>query len=61
MTNGNIIFLALYDGDRFVEAHTDIYEGENITFITDAIYTNAKVMVWEDFENMRPMCTPEII
>lgn len=57
---GNRVFLGLYDRGRFVEAHTADYDGEDIVFITDKSYTEAKVMVWDEKDALKPVCEVEI-
>ena len=56
---GKTVILALYNGGRFVEFQKAIYEGEEITFTTDKTYTDAKVMVWNDLTNLKPVCSVE--
>lgn len=58
---GNTVILALYNGDTFVEMQQKPYTGENIPFTADKAYTNAKVMVWKNLENMSPICDVEIV
>ena len=58
---GNTVILALYDNGKFIEMQTEKYNGIDIQFVTDKSYTNAKVMVWESFENMKPVCQAEIV
>ena len=59
--NGKTVILALYDDERFVEMQSAIYEGESIPLITSKTYTNAKVMVWDDFITLKPVCNAEIV
>lgn len=53
---GKTVILALYNGDKFVDMQFGIYDGEEIQFKTDKIYTRAKAMVWESLESMIPVC-----
>ena len=53
---GKTVILALYNGDKFVDMQFDIYDGEEIQFETDKIYTRAKAMVWESLDCMIPVC-----
>jgi len=59
--NGKTVILALYDGEKFVEMQSEIYEGIAIPFVTTKAYTNAKVMVWDDLTNLKPVCEVETI
>lgn len=58
---GSTVVLALYDNGKFIEMQSEKYNGTNISFTTDKPYTNAKVMVWDSLENMKPVCNVEII
>lgn len=58
---GSTVVLALYDGDKLVETSSAPYTGKEISFITDKAYTNAKVMVWDNLEQMIPLCDTEIV
>lgn len=53
------VILALYDGDKFVEMQSAVYTGEAVPFTTTKTYTNAKVMVWNDLTNLKPVCEVE--
>ena len=35
--------------------------GEEVLFITSKAYTNARVMVWHDLINLKPVCSSEIV
>jgi len=59
--NGKTVILALYDGERFVEMQSAVYTGEAVPFTTTKTYTKAKVMVWNDLTNLKPVCNIEII
>jgi len=61
LTEGNSIYLVLYDGKRVVDVKTAVYDGKTITFTTDKQYTNAKVLVWETSRTMAPLCDVEIV
>ena len=58
---GNLVILALYNGDKFVEMQKTIYEGDAVHFTTNKSYTNAKVMAWDDLTNLKPVCEAEEI
>ena len=58
---GSAVVLALYDNGNFVEMKSEKYNGTDIQFTTDNAYTNAKVMVWESLENMKPVCETEVV
>ena len=36
-----------------------VYTGEAVPFTTSKSYTKAKVMVWNDFDTIMPLCVPE--
>lgn len=62
--NGKTVILALYGGekgDKFVEVQSKIYNDTEITFTPTKDYTRAKVMVWESFGIMLPVCGFKII
>lgn len=56
---GKTIILALYDGEKFVEMQSAVYTGEAVPFTTTKTYTKAKVMVWDDFKTLKPVCSAE--
>lgn len=55
--NGNLVILALYNGDSFVKLYDEVYQGEEITFnnVTET-YDKVKIMVWENYETIVPLC-----
>ena len=53
---GKTVSLALYNGDRFVEMQSALYNGEEITFTPSKAHTRAKVMIWESLDGMIPVC-----
>ena len=59
--NGKTIILALYNGNCLSEIFKAVYEGKEIPFTATKTYTNAKVFVWDDLTNLKPVCKPEII
>ena len=59
--NGKTVILALYDGEKFIEMQSLVYTGEAIPFTTTKTYTKAKVMVWDDITNLKPVCEVENI
>ncbi len=54
-----MVFLALYDGDQLSEVQYTPYDEDIITFKTQKVYENAKVMVWKDFSDIKPICKYE--
>lgn len=54
--SGKTVILALYDGDRFIELQTEIYDGNEIEFIPKKAYTCAKIMIWNNLNSMSPVC-----
>lgn len=58
---GDIVILALYDGDRLLEMQYTPYDEKPITFTTGNVYENAKVMVWNDISGIEPICKYEKI
>lgn len=58
---GVTVTLALYSGDALVDIIYDVYEGEDLTFHTNAAYDRARVFVWEDFFSMQSVLNPEEI
>lgn len=58
---GKTVILALYDGEKLVGIQQETYKGTEITLISIQNYTRAKVMVWESFEGMSPVCDFKII
>ena len=61
IAKGKTVIMALYDGDELAETQNTVYNGTDISFKTDKAYTNAKVMVWESLENIKPICDDEIV
>lgn len=57
--NYKTVILVLYDGDKFIETQSAVYTGEVISFTTTKEYINAKVMVWDDFASLKPVCKSE--
>ena len=56
---GKTVILALYDGDKFVEMQQSSEYSETkreITFTPTEPYTRAKVMIWNSFSEMAPVC-----
>lgn len=56
---GDIVILALYDGDRLSEVQYTSYDEDVVRFETKQIYENAKVMVWKNFSAIKPICKYE--
>lgn len=61
ITNGNTVILALYNGEEFADIKYENYNGTDISFTSDKAYTNAKVMIWDNLDNMTPVCDAETI
>ena len=59
--NDKTVILALYNGEQFVEMQSAVYTGEAVPFTTTKTYTKAKVMVWDDLTNLKPVCEVENI
>lgn len=57
--NGKTVILALYENGNLIELQKETYKGEPILFTTTKAYTNAKVMVWNDLTNLKPVCSVE--
>lgn len=56
---GKIVILVLYDGDKIVEMQQSSEYSETkreITFTPTEPYTRAKVMIWNSFSEMAPVC-----
>lgn len=59
IADGKIVILALYDGDKIVEMQQSSEYSETkreITFTPTEHYTRAKVMIWNSFNEMSPVC-----
>lgn len=59
--NNTTVILALYNGDKLVEVQSNVYTGEIIDSVTNEYYTTAKVMIWDELSNAKPICNAEII
>lgn len=59
--NVKTVILALYNGEQFVEMQSAVYTGEAVPFTTTKAYTKAKVMVWDDITNLKPVCDFEFV
>lgn len=59
--NGNVVILALYQDNLFKDLQYKVYNGESIAFKTDTNYDTAKIMVWNSFDKMEFITSPEII
>lgn len=64
---GKTVILALYSGGKdnnggsLVELQQKKYSGTEITFETNKVFTYAKVMVWENFDSISPVCAVKIV
>ena len=59
IADGKTVILALYDGDKIVEMQQSSEYSETkseITFTPTEPYTHAKVMIWNSFGEMSPVC-----
>lgn len=60
--NGNLVILAIYSDDKFVNLYSDTYQGEDIVFNNvNYVYNRIKVMVWNEMSEMMPACRPDEI
>ena len=55
------MILALYNGEELAEMQSAKYNGIDISFTIDKAYTAAKVMVWKDFSDIKPVCDAETV
>ena len=58
---GKKVILALYENGKFLEMQSSNFEGEEIVFTTTKVYTDAKVMVWDDITTLKPICDVEVV
>ena len=61
ITNGSLVILALYNENVLADSKFAIYTGTPLTFTTDKTYTNAKVMIWNSFTALTPLCSAELL
>lgn len=61
IANGNTVILALYNGEEFVTMQSSVYSGTDIPFTVTDDYTTAKVMVWNNLDDIKPICDVEIV
>lgn len=64
IADGKTVILVLYDGDKIVEMQQSSEYSETkreITFTPTEPYTRAKVMIWNSFNEMSPVCDFKII
>lgn len=61
IASGNTVIFVLYDGENLIETKYEVYGGADISFTTDKAYTGAAVMVWDDLDNMKPVCEEEVV
>lgn len=54
--NGNLVILALYNGNKFVKLYNAVYQGEDVPFnnIMEH-YDQVKIMIWSDFKSLIPL------
>lgn len=53
---GNMVILAVYDGNKLLNIQMNEYKGEPIDFTETSAYTKAKAMVWKTFDSLIPKC-----
>ena len=58
---GDVIILALYNGDKFVGMEKAVYMGSDVSFAVDDEFTMSKIMVWKTLSNMEPVLHAETI
>lgn len=64
IADGKTVILVLYDGDKIVEVRQSSEYSETkreITFTPTEPYKRAKVMIWNSFNEMSPVCDFKII
>ncbi len=61
ISNGAVVVLALYNGNKLVEAQYKNYSDSSVTFTTSKAYDTGKVMVWESLISLKPLTKAEII
>ncbi len=61
IAKNKVIILALYNNGNFVELQSALNDCNEITFTTDKEYTNAKIMVWDSMNSLKPIYLPELI
>ena len=55
--DGDKIILALYEDERFVKMYDDVtVTGKTVPFTVTESYDTVKVMVWENFSTLKPLC-----
>lgn len=59
--NGNTVILALYNGEEFVTMQSAVCNGKDIPFTVTDDYTTARVMVWNNLDDITPICEAEIV
>ncbi len=57
--NGVSILVGLYKNGQFVDIATAVYDGNDITVKTTKDFDNIKVMMWQNLQNLSPVCRPE--
>ncbi len=55
------ILFFLHNNGKFIEMQSEKYNGADISFTTDKIYTSAKVMVLESLNSIKPVCNVEAV
>ena len=61
LKTGETVILALYNNGAFLEMKKAVYDGNTIFFTATKPYTNAKVMVCNDFTKLKPSGNVEIV
>lgn len=57
----SVVILVCYNNGSFVEMEYELNKNENIYFIANNKFDSAKIMVWDSFKNMTPLCEAEIV
>lgn len=52
---GKIVILGLYKDGQLTESHHVIYSGSDLVFDTAKNYTEAKIMLWDNLDDMTPL------
>ena len=51
----------MYEKGKLVDTQYVIFEGEEILYKTIETYDEAKVMVWDNLTNLKPVCDIEVV
>ncbi len=53
--NGSLVILGLYKGDVLVDIQNAEFKGDTLSFSTTADYDAAKVMLWKNLSDLKPL------